>query len=91
MRFSGSAYLVGAIAGIGLTASAVPVQAADIVLGLSFGKTGLYSTINKTTEIAVDIAAAEINAAGGINGKSYGVHGPEGKRTVLLTPFLYSK
>ncbi|MBT5047346.1 MAG: ABC transporter substrate-binding protein [Rhodospirillaceae bacterium] len=69
MRFSGSAYLVGAIAGIGLTASAVPVQAADIVLGLSFGKTGLYSTINKTTEIAVDIAAAEINAAGGINGK----------------------
>lgn len=69
MRFSGSAYLVGAIAGIGLTASTVPVQAADIVLGLSFGKTGLYSTINKTTEIAVDIAAAEINAAGGINGK----------------------
>jgi len=31
--------------------------------------------------------------AGGINGKSYGVHGPEGidKKTVLLTPFLYSK
>ena len=29
-----------------------PVQAADeIVLGLSYGKTGLYSTINKTTEV----------------------------------------
>ena len=51
-------------------AFAAPAQAADeIVLGLSFGKTGLYSTINKTTEVAVDIAVAEINAAGGINGK----------------------
>jgi len=47
-----------------------PVQAADeIVLGLSYGKTGLYSTINKTTEVAVDIAVADINAAGGVNGK----------------------
>ena len=54
------------LAGLAFTA---PVQAAnEIVLGLSFGKTGLYSTINKTTEIAVDIAVAEINAAGGING-----------------------
>jgi len=49
---------------------AAPIQAVDeIVLGLSFGKTGLYSTINKTTEVAVDIAVAEINAAGGVNGK----------------------
>jgi branched-chain amino acid transport system substrate-binding protein len=55
------------IAGIAYMA---PVQAADeIVLGLSYGKTGLYSTINKTTEVAVDIAVAEINAAGGVNGK----------------------
>jgi len=43
--------------------------AGEIVIGLSYGRTGLYSTINKTTEVAVDIAAAEINAAGGINGK----------------------
>ena len=51
-------------------AFAAPVQAADeIVLGLSYGKTGLYSTINKTTEVAVDIAVAEINAAGGVLGK----------------------
>lgn len=69
MRVTGSAYIIGTIIGVGLTASTIPVQAADIVLGLSFGKTGLYSTINKTTEVAVDIAAAEINAAGGINGK----------------------
>ena len=55
------------IAGIACMA---PVQAADeIVLGVSYGKTGLYSTINKTTEVAVDIAVAEINAAGGVNGK----------------------
>ena len=54
---------------VGLVFSA-PSQAADeVVLGLSFGKTGLYSTINKTTEVAVDIAVEEINAAGGVNGK----------------------
>ena len=41
----------------------------EMIIGLSFGRTGLYSTINKTTEIAVDIATEEINAAGGINGK----------------------
>ncbi len=41
----------------------------EIIIGLSFGRTGLYSTINKTTEIAVDIATEEINAAGGIGGK----------------------
>ena len=48
---------------------AVPAMAAqEIVIGLSFGRTGLYSTINKTTETAVDIAVKEINAGGGING-----------------------
>jgi branched-chain amino acid transport system substrate-binding protein len=46
-----------------------PAFAADIVIGLSYGKTGRYSSINKTTEVAVDIAVAEVNAAGGINGK----------------------
>ena len=60
---------VGAIAastGFG----AMPASAdQEIIIGLSFGRTGLYSTINKTTEIAVDIATEEINAAGGINGK----------------------
>lgn len=52
-------------AGVATTAMA----ANEIVIGLSFGRTGLYSTINKTTEVAVDVAVAEINAAGGINGK----------------------
>ncbi len=59
----------GALAA-GLFMGPAPATAADeIVIGLSYGRTGLYSTINKTTEVAVDIAAAEINAAGGINGK----------------------
>jgi len=59
----------GALAA-GLLTASLPAMAADeIVIGLSYGRTGLYSTINKTTEVAVDIAAAEINAAGGINGK----------------------
>lgn len=59
----------GALAA-GLMTAALPAAAADeIVIGLSYGRTGLYSTINKTTEVAVDIAAEEINAAGGINGK----------------------
>lgn len=53
-----------------MTVGHVPAFAQnEIVIGLSFGRTGLYSTINKTTEVAVDIATEEINAAGGINGK----------------------
>jgi len=55
----------------GLT-TALPVASAaaqDLIIGLSYGKTGRYSSINKTTETAVDIAVREINAAGGVNGK----------------------
>ncbi len=62
--------LFAAAAIAGATAGHVPAYAeGEIVIGLSFGRTGLYSTINKTTEVAVDIAAEEINAAGGIAGK----------------------
>jgi branched-chain amino acid transport system substrate-binding protein len=46
------------------------VQAADeIVIGATLAKTGRYATSARTTETAIDIAVAEINAAGGINGK----------------------
>lgn len=68
------AYLRNALLGGGavvaaMTVGHVPAFAQnEIVIGLSFGRTGLYSTINKTTEVAVDIATEEINAAGGING-----------------------
>ena len=54
---------------LGLTTMANAAKAAnEIVLGLSISFSGIYSTINKTTEIGVDIAVKEINAAGGING-----------------------
>jgi branched-chain amino acid transport system substrate-binding protein len=43
-------------------------SARELVIGLSFGKTGRYSSIGKTTEAAVDIAVREINAKGGVNG-----------------------
>lgn len=69
------AYLRHALLGTGaalasMTAGQLPAFAQnEIVIGLSFGRTGLYSTINKTTEVAVDIATQEINQAGGIAGK----------------------
>jgi branched-chain amino acid transport system substrate-binding protein len=67
--FRASALGAAALAA-GLTTMTVPAVAADdIVIGLSYGRTGIYSSINKTTEVAVDIAVEEINAAGGINGK----------------------
>lgn len=56
-----------AAAALGLAPAAATAQ--DLVIGLSYGKTGRYSSINKTTETAVDIAVREINAAGGVNGK----------------------
>ena len=38
-----------------------PATAADeIVIGLSYGRTGLYSTINKTTEVAVEAFARDL-------------------------------
>lgn len=48
---------------------AFPAAAQDLVLGLSYAKTGRYSSVAAPTEIAVDIAVAEINAAGGVNGR----------------------
>ena len=62
------AWIASLSAGVALAFTA-PAFADDIVIGLSFGKTGRYSSIAKTTEVAVDIAVAEVNAAGGVNGK----------------------
>jgi branched-chain amino acid transport system substrate-binding protein len=47
---------------------ALPAAAQELVIGLSHPKTGRYSGIS-ATEVAVDIAVAEVNAAGGVNGK----------------------
>ena len=61
----------GALAALcALMIAAAPANAADeIVLGLSNVVSGPLKTPGEGTEIAVDIAVAEINAAGGINGK----------------------
>ncbi len=47
---------------------ALPAFAQDLIIGLSHPKTGRYSTLS-ATEVAADIAVAEINAAGGVNGR----------------------
>lgn len=57
------------LAAAALAVSAAPTLAQDLVLGLSFPKTGRYASVGATTEIAVDIAVAEINAKGGVNGR----------------------
>ena len=54
------------IAALGVAA---PIAAQDLVLGVTLAKTGRYASVGAPTEIAVDIAVAEINAAGGVNGK----------------------
>ncbi len=48
---------------------AMPALSQELVLGLTHAKTGRYSGVGVGTEVAVDIAVAEINAAGGVNGK----------------------
>lgn len=54
----------------GLAASLVaPAWSQELVLGLTHAKTGRYAGVGVGTEIAVDIAVAEINAAGGVNGR----------------------
>lgn len=56
--------------GLAATITSAPLYAADeIVIGATLAKTGRYATSARTTETAIDIAVAEINAAGGINGK----------------------
>ena len=62
--------LVTAGLALGLMPFSNVAKAADeMVLGLTMAFSGIYATMNKTTEVAVDIAVAEINASGGTNGK----------------------
>jgi branched-chain amino acid transport system substrate-binding protein len=72
-------FLLGYLA----AAVALPAMSQELVLGLSHAKTGRYAGVGVGTEIAVDIAVAEINAAGGINGKKLRIEkfdtGGEGK------------
>jgi hypothetical protein len=63
---AGAAVLAGTLA---LAPSAWAQAANEIVIGLTMAKSGPLKTPAEATETAVDIAVAEINAAGGINGK----------------------
>ena len=55
-------------AGFALPGIPQPAFAQELLLGLSHPKTGRYASL-AATEVAVDIAVAEINAAGGVNGR----------------------
>ena len=46
---------------------ALPVLSQELVLGLTHAKTGRFAGVGVGTAIAVDIAVAEIKAAGGLN------------------------
>ena len=59
----------GALGLVATLIAATPAVAQEIVLGLTHAKTGRYASVGAPTEIAVDIAVSEINAAGGVNGK----------------------
>ncbi len=65
-------WIVSVIAAVAIVlASAGDLRAADppeIVIGLSTSTTGPYIVNSATTQIGVQLAADEINAAGGING-----------------------
>jgi len=64
-QLTGTAAALFALAAFATT----PAYAQDIVLGLSMAKTGPLKSAAETTEVAVDLAAEEINAKGGVNGK----------------------
>ncbi len=53
----------------GLLALPALAQSREIVIGLTMVKSGPLKTPGEATETSVDIAVAEVNAAGGINGR----------------------
>ncbi len=60
--------LLAGAAGL-LATPAVHAQAREIVIGLTMVKSGPLKTPGEATETSVDIAVAEVNAAGGIAGR----------------------
>lgn len=61
--------LFGAAAGVLAAPAVLHAQAGEIVLGLSMVKSGPLKSPGEATETSVDLAVAEINAAGGAAGK----------------------
>jgi len=60
--------LLAAAGGI-LAAPGLHAQAREIVIGLTMVKSGPLKTPGEATETSVEIAVAEVNAAGGVNGR----------------------
>ncbi len=78
-----------AIATVGLLAAGSAFAANEIVIGLNNVKSGPLKTPGEGTELAVDIAVKEINAAGGIGGKQIRIvkfdTGSDPKQAVVAT------
>ena len=77
------------IAAIAMVAAGAAKAADELVLGLNMVQSGPLKSPGEGTEAAVDIAVAEINAAGGINGKKLKVvkfdTGSDPKQAVVAT------
>jgi branched-chain amino acid transport system substrate-binding protein len=53
-----------------IAAGSAPARAADeLVIGYAMAKSGPFTSTGLSSEVAVDLAVREINAAGGVNGK----------------------
>ena len=74
---------------VGLMAAGSALAANEIVIGLNNVKCGPLKTPGEGTELAVDIAVKEINAAGGIGGKQIRIvkfdTGSDPKQAVVAT------
>ena len=60
---------IGSLAALSLALASTVTFAQEITLGLSLVKSGALKSVGEATETSVDIAVAEINAKGGVNGK----------------------
>lgn len=63
--------ITGVVAAASVLAASTSVWAADeLVLGYAMARSGPFASTGLSSEVAVDLAVAEINRAGGVNGKS---------------------
>ncbi|WP_431281532.1 ABC transporter substrate-binding protein [Humitalea sp. 24SJ18S-53] len=61
--------ILGAATGVLAAPAVLQAQAGEIVIGLTMVKSGPLKSPGEATETSVDLGVAEVNAAGGINGK----------------------
>lgn len=61
--------IAASITGLALVLSPSARSADELVLGYAMAKSGPFTSTGLSSEVAVDLAVREINAAGGVNGK----------------------